>query len=525
MLGVIKIIRRACVIPSYWLYPMKNISELLTPVFDLPSIRAIEQASFSSEGGSYPMMERAARVLFHHISRRFKEVQTFTVLCGSGNNGGDGALLAVLLANAGLTVRGLDLASKERSGDAKKAWAALLASDVEVFVSNTLDDDTCFNGVIIDAMLGIGGSAFLSGEFERVCRWVNKSRQSGARVVAVDSPTGLDVATGLADPNTVVADVTVTFIRDKQGFYINQGLVCVGEVICERLESVDLLAEKGDKLVGAVGALWFEASDVRLLSPCARYPVSHKGSYGHISVVGGDDGYGGAVIMAASGAARTGAGTVSVLTRDNHIAPVLARIPSVMAVTPDGEDIKGTLRNLDSVLLIGPGLGRKQWGEALFQQALELTHRKVLDADALHWLSLNPIASFRGLVVLTPHVGEAAKLLDTTPDGVSGDLIGSAKALSQRYGAIVVLKGVSSVISAPDGRTVIAGRPCPGLAKGGSGDVLSGMVSSCLAYYQNPFEAVVIAVAWHNVAAQKASQELGEIHMQPYELLDYLRLS
>ncbi|TDO99017.1 NAD(P)H-hydrate dehydratase [Marinomonas balearica] len=495
---------------------MDGISELLFPVANSASIRAIETASFSVEGASYPMMERAAQALFDQVCRRFQSVQKYTVLCGGGNNGGDGALLAALLFDHGMTVQVYDVASKARNGDAQKAWEVLLASGVDVRPSSELDGSADAAGVIVDAILGIGGREELQGEILRLCCWANRSRVSGARVLSVDAPTGLNVDSGQADLNAIIADVTVTFIEDKQGFYLRKGLVCAGSVICEKLNSVSI---ESPKL-----SFRFESSSIGKLSPCARYPVSHKGSYGHISVIGGDYGYGGAIIMAASGAARAGAGTVSVMTRERHIAPLLARSPSVMAVSSEDMPLTNALRNDDSILLVGPGLGREPWGEALFRQAMMLSCRKVIDADALYWLSVTPTLELQGNAVLTPHVGEAARLLELSVDDVSANLVNSAKSLSRRYSAVVVLKDVSSIIAAPDGRVVITGNPCPGLAKGGSGDVLSGMIASCLAYYSKPFEATVIAVAWHNYAAIRAGRALGDICMQPYELLEYLQV-
>ena len=482
----------------------------LIPLFDIAGIRAREQASFAHEGASFPMMLRAGKALYDHILRRHPTITQIAVVVGGGNNGGDGWVVAQLAAQDGLQVRVYDVASSPRKGDAKQAEERAVGHPrVEVKSFDELEYETA--AVVVDALLGIGFQAPLSDVYEQVINAINQLSSKGVWVVSVDCPSGLDLHSGQA-VLAVHADLVVTFIGDKLGHYLQDGPVCCHEIVTENLQAVDL-SEQPQAYFLAPAALDHH-------SPCQRNLNSHKGTYGHVTVIGGDHGYGGAAIMSSEAAAKAGAGTVSLFTREKHVSASLVRNPNVMAVSYEQADIQSTLRSSQSVVVLGPGLGQSEWSKAVWQQCQPLNQPMVVDADGLYWLGVSPIK--REKMVVTPHPGEAARLLKKSIKEILQDLPRAANLIASRYQAVVVLKGATSIVASPDGRMMIVGKPCPGLAKGGSGDVLSGMVGACLAYYQDAFEAAVVATAWHNKAAQRCGAELGMIKMQPYQLLDYL---
>lgn len=486
-------------------------SRFLSPLFDVAAIRSREQASFAHEGASFPMMLRAGQALYNHILRRQRGVTRLAIVVGGGNNGGDGWVVAALAAQDGLQVNVYDAASSPRKGDALRAEKiAYELENVQVRSIDELDDDHA--PVIVDALLGIGFRAPLSAQFERAIQIMNGLADAGAWLVSVDCPSGLDLFTGKAEL-AVQADLVVTFIGDKIGHYLQDGPSFYREIVTEKLQAVDL-SERPQ-------AYCLAATALDVVPPCGRKPNSHKGTYGHVTVIAGDHGYGGAAIMASEAAAKSGVGTVCLYTQERHLNASLVRNPNVMAVASHEMNISSTLRGQESVLVIGPGLGRSEWSESIWQQFKMLDdYPTIVDADGLYWLTEQPVV--RQKMVLTPHPGEAARLLSKKVPEILQDLPLAARTIADRYQSVVILKGATSVVAAPDGRTMIVGGACPGLAKGGSGDVLSGMVGSCLAYYDDVFEAAVIAAAWHNKAAQKCQQNIGMVAMQPYQLLDYL---
>lgn len=482
----------------------------LHPLFDIAAIRAREQASFAHESASFPMMLRAGKALYDHILRRRPSIAQLAVVVGGGNNGGDGWVVAQLAAQDGIQVRIYDVANSPRKGDAKLAEEqALEHPRIDVRRFHELENESAV--VIVDALLGIGFQAPLSDMYEQVISTINHLSDKGAWVVSVDCPSGLDLHSGQADL-AVYADLVVTFIGDKLGHYLQDGSVYCHEIVTENLQAVDLSEQPQ--------AYFLDPAALDSLSPCQRILNSHKGTYGHVTVIGGDHGYGGAAIMASEAAGKSGAGTVSLFTQAKHVSASLVRNPNVMALSSEQSEIRATLRGAESVIVLGPGLGKSEWSEMIWQQCQSLVQPMVIDADGLYWLGLQPIHQEK--LIVTPHPGEAARLLKKNNKEILQDLPRAASEIANRYQAVVILKGATSVVASPDGRMMVVGKPCPGLAKGGSGDVLSGMVGACLAYYQDAFEAAVIAAAWHNKAAQNCGAEIGMVKMQPYQLLDYL---
>ncbi|MEL0635793.1 NAD(P)H-hydrate dehydratase [Marinomonas sp. TI.3.20] len=504
------------------------------PAFDVAGIRQIETALFDAEGDSFSVMQRAANALFKHISTnkhiatKSSNSQRFIVIVGGGNNGGDGLVLALLLTQAGMNVVVLDCAQGERKGDALKAYEAARAGNVLIEPFDAMREFT--HGVVVDGVLGIGARLPITGPVLSVVRWINSAKEMGAYVVAIDISTGIDSDTGYAE-ECVYADLTVSMVQRKLGHYLGAGAIASGRLINEALGSNSLLSKLplsgalfGQSLHGQSQSKvhWFDSHQLAQNTPCPRYPDGHKGRYGHVAVFGGDHGYGGAAIMASEAASKSGAGTVALVTRGEHLAAALARNPNVMTFDSANDRAMGLVIRKNTVVVLGPGLGRDLWGRKVFQEVIDLALPVVLDADGLFWLSQDSSVCLPEGSIITPHIGEASRLLGWSVDEINRSLIKASITLAKKYHCVAILKGVTSVVANSMGTVYITGKSEPVLSKGGSGDVLSGLVGAALAYYKTPLEAALIAAAWHNYAAGEMAKDLGERRGQPYELLDYL---
>jgi len=253
--------------------------------------------------------------------------------------------------------------------------------------------------------------------------------------------------------------------------------------------------------------------DVQHLGPgnlpqlSARSPSAHKGQFGHVLLIGGDRGLGGAILLSAESALRSGAGLVSVATRSEHVPAALARLPEVMTVgTHSANQLMGLLERA-SVLVVGPGLGQSAWGRSLLSAAANAPLPQVWDADALNLLAKGGLELPRGCVI-TPHPGEAARLLGLSTAAVQADRLTVARQLSKKYSAVVILKGAGSLIASPDGRLALCDRGHPAMATAGLGDVLAGLVGALLAQGMEAYDAACLAV-WLHASAGERQGKLG----------------
>ena len=251
-----------------------------------------------------------------------------------------------------------------------------------------------------------------------------------------------------------------------------------------------------------------EITDVQPLLPghlpqlAARSPAAHKGQFGHVLVIGGDQGFGGAVLLAAESALRSGAGLVSLATRSEHIPAALARLPEVMARgVHSANQLMGLLEKV-SVIVIGPGLGDMAWGKSLLSVAANTRQPQVWDADALNLLAAGHV-DLPADCVITPHPGEAARLMGISTAEVQADRLKVARALSQKFNAVTVLKGAGSLIASPDGRVSRCDQGHPAMASAGLGDVLAGLIGALLAQGMSAFEAASLAVWLHAMAGDR----------------------
>jgi NAD(P)H-hydrate epimerase len=354
-------------------------------------------------------------------------------------------------------------------------------------------------GVVLDALLGTG----LTGEVrEPYARVIGAINASALPVAAVDIPSGLCADTGRVLGVAVRADLTVTFIGLKLGLFTGDAADVVGEWVFN-----DLQAAPGAFDGIGVSALRLTADN--LPRPASRAPTAHKGQFGHVLLMGGDRGFGGAILLSAQSALRSGAGMVSLATRSEHVPAALARLPEAMVLgISSANQLMGLLQKV-SVLVVGPGLGQSSWGRSLLSAAADAALPQVWDADALNLLADEHVSLPRDCV-MTPHPGEAARLLGISTAQVQADRPGAAHALSKKYTAVVILKGAGSLIASPDGRLALCHQGHPAMATAGLGDVLAGLVGALLAQGMNAFDAACLAVWLHaNAGAQQGKSGRG----------------
>ncbi len=448
----------------------------------------------------YELMCRAGRACCDVLAARWPRARSVALLCGAGNNGGDGYVLARLLLGAGYEVRVRQLGGEAAgdagsdAGQAKRDYLAAAGAAAGALPADAAAIADVAADVVVDALFGTGLSRPLGGE---ALRWVVAINECPAPVLAVDVPSGLDADTGAMRPQAVCADATVTFVARKRGMYTGWGRDCCGEIVFDDLgANSDLLAE----IEPAARLAGFDGLPVRL--PRRRANV-HKGDFGHVLVVGGASGMAGAARLAGEAALRAGAGKVSVAAAPENVAAIVAGCPMLMAhgVSTDAP-ARGKLDALlkcADVIVVGPGLGCGGWGRALMMKVLESRRPKVVDADALNLLAAEPARSERW--ILTPHPGEAAKLLGAA---VGADRFAAAERIVARFGGVCILKGSGTLIHSSEGTSVCAGGNA-GMATAGMGDVLSGIVAALLAQGLSLRAAAELGACLHAEAGDRAA--------------------
>ena len=469
-------------------------------------VRAIDRHAIESLGiPGHELMRRAAAAGLASLRRHWPQARHIAVWCGPGNNGGDGYLLGALAREAGLIIEVFAL-SGEAHGDALRARAAYESAGGRVQrLAAGIDWPPA--DVHVDALYGSGLNRAPTGV---AAEWIARLNACGRPVLALDVPSGLDADRGTCPGEAVRATVTVSFVAAKRGLYTGLAADHVGRLELDTLQ----LPEAASGI----------AADARLLAPAALPPrprVANKGDYGHLLVIGGDTGMAGAVRLCGEAGLRAGAGLVSVATRDAHVSALNAGRPELMAHGVDGPQAVAALIEKADVLAVGPGLGQAAWGHALWLTALDAARPLVLDADGLNLLARSP-RRFDRPAVLTPHPGEAARLLGGTVAAVEADRFAAARALADRHQAVVVLKGAGSLIAAPDGRLDVCPWGNPGMASGGMGDLLTGIVAALLAQGAEAWQAACLGVGLHARAGDRAARR-GERGLLASDLLAPLR--
>ncbi len=457
------------------------------------------------------LMARAGQAVFAVMCAHWPDARRVAVMCGAGNNGGDGYVVARLAHEAGLEVAVFQLGDADRlRGDAHQAREAMRKAGVAPapFSGQSLQG----YDVIVDAMLGTGLERPLEGAWRNAVKAVNDAR---GRVLAVDIPTGLHADRGSVLGLTVTADVTLTFIGVKRGMLTAQGVDACGILL---YDSLGVPSAVFDRAVPS--AVTSDAMHLGRVLP-RRMRNSHKGCFGHVLVIGGAEGMSGAACLAGEAAARSGAGLVSIATRARHAAaPGQARAELMVHGVEDAASLRRLFARA-SVLAIGPGLGRSRWGGRMLAACLESGLPKVVDADALNLLALEPAR--RDDWILTPHPGEAAGLLGVSSREIQNDRYQAVAEIQNRYGGICVLKGAGTLIHGGRRATVVCRAGNPGMAAGGMGDVLTGVIAGLLAQGMGLMAAACHGVTLHARAGDRAAQE-GERGMLAGDLMPYLRV-
>lgn len=485
-------------------------SASLEQLYTAQGCRDLDRIAIAGGQPGIELMRRAGRALFAVLLDGWPSLTRLSICCGRGNNAGDGYVVAELALAHGIEVELIQLGDPAAlTGDAATARDEALSAGLKL--TRTEDGEAAITGeVIVDALLGTGIQGPPRAAYANLIERINVCR---APVVAVDIPSGVSADTGAIVGAAVRAHTTVTFIGRKIGLHTGPGAGFCGSV---------LHADLGvghDVHAQVRGTDWLTFGDLsESIGLPTRNADAYKQSLGHVVVVGGDESMGGAVAMATEAVLRCGAGMVTAITRGAHRNAILARRPEVMVLDAEDSELVKEVLDKASTLVVGPGLGRRAWGERLFGLALDQAKPMLIDADGLYWLAEGGAATPAGTVI-TPHAAEAAKLLGRTVAEVQADRLASGIELALRVNGVSVLKGAGTVISAEDKVLGICAHGNPGMASAGMGDVLSGVIGALLGQGYQSGDASVLGACLHSLAGDRAATELGEVSMVATDLL------
>lgn len=468
------------------------------PLFRRADLRVLEQQHAAA---TPPLMERAGAAAAQFARTLLPDAKAAVLICaGPGNNGGDAFVMARLLRLTGHPVAVVFRGAAERlPADARAAHARWLATGGRVHAEAPAGE----YALVVDGLFGIGLARPIGNDYASLIARINAF---AGPVLALDIPSGLDADTGRCFGATVRATHTLSFIAGKPGLYTLEGPDQCGVVEINDL-GLEIAAGQGTLLDRAAFAAW--------LRPRRRN--SHKGSYGSLGILGGAPGMAGAALLAGRAGLQLGAGRVYVgMLERLAVDPLQAEL---MLRGPDETLAQAT------ALVVGPGLGQSEAALAVLRQALDAPLPLLLDADALNLLSAHPVLAAHctrrsAPTLLTPHPTEAARLLGEDTAAVQADRIAAAQALAARYRATVALKGCGTVIATPDAQWWLNPNGNPGLASGGTGDVLAGMAGALLAQGWPACEALLAAVHLHGAAADElVAAGCGPIGLTAGELI------
>ena len=502
------------------------MNKTVTSIYLAQQVRELDRITIEEKGiPGIKLMRSAAQACVDVLLGQAPSPGKVSVLCGSGNNAGDGFIIAGLLANRGIEVT-VGLVGKVPSAetDAGKAYGYCRETGVEILTAELSLQDSAF---VVDALLGTGLIGPVRPEYQQVILAVNLH---DCTVLAVDLPSGLCADTGNILGACVKADMTVTFIGRKLGLFTNDGPEVVGEL---NFADLSVPGSVFDAIEPSARMLSYE-DQIRKLP--VRNRNAHKMNHGHVLVVGGDQGMAGAVAMAAEAALYSGAGLVSVATHPTSVNSLVARRPEVMTKSVTTPDELKALINRATVVVVGPGLGNESlgneslgneslggdstWASELFDIVLESELPMIIDADGLNRLSRLPQQSTkRDNWILTPHPGEARNLLGKN---VQVNRLASVKQLQEKYGGVSLLKGAGTLIASrhdvwlcPYGN--------PGMSVAGMGDVLSGVIGGLVAQGLDVNDAACLGVIVHSLAADNITARQGERGLLATQLLPEIR--
>lgn len=479
-------------------------------IWPADELRRAEKTAAESLGiPLYELMQRAGQAAFDVARDAYPASRHWLILCGHGNNGGDGYVVARLAQGAGICVTLLaQVSEKPLPEEAQAARDAWLAADGVIHQFNIpwpQDVD-----LIIDSLLGTG---LQNAPRDNVVSLIEQANHFPAPIIALDIPSGLNAQTGATPGAVIQAAYTITFIALKPGLLTGKARDVVGQLRHHALGLEAWLTQQPthlNRLDASQLAQWFTP----------RRPTSHKGDHGRLLVIGGDRGTAGAIRMAGEAALRAGAGLVKVLTRVENIAPIITARPELMVDELTPQSLDESLAWAD-VVVIGPGLGQAPWGKQALRKIDNFCKATLWDADALNLLAINP--DKRHNRVITPHPGEAARLLNCTVAEIENDRLLSAQRLVKRYGGVVVLKGAGTIVADERGVMSIIDAGNAGMASGGMGDVLSGIIGALLGQALSPYDAACAGCIAHGAAADELAARYGTRGMLATDLFSTLR--
>jgi len=466
-----------------------------TSLYTAAQVRGIDRRAIDALGiPGIELMRRAAAAAFAALRRRWPHARRLALLAGGGNNGGDAFLLGALALREGFGVEALAL-TPASGGDAAQARAAFVAAGGRVTPA-AAEAPLPEADVYVDGLFGTGLARPVDGIAAAL---IGRLAAQPQPVLALDVPSGLDADSGMPLGVAVRAQATVSFVAWKRGLFTAGAADCCGSLELATLDLPDAAYAGAD-----ADAELLDASIDGLLAPRRRNV--NKGSFGYVLVAGGDEGMGGAVRLCGEAALRCGAGLVGVVTQAAHVAALNAGRPEL--IVHGVADARAPLEPFEraTVVAVGPGLGQGAWGRALLDAALAAGRPLVADADALNLLAKAPRSLPPGSV-LTPHPGEAARLLDCTIAEVQRDRFAAVRALAKRHAAVAVLKGAGSLVADAHGRVAVCPWGNPGMASAGLGDVLTGVIAAWLAQGFPAWDAARLGVALHARAGDAAAAE------------------
>ncbi|MDZ4261814.1 MAG: NAD(P)H-hydrate dehydratase [Pseudomonadota bacterium] len=487
------------------------MSHLPYTLYRAAEVRELDRIAIEAHGiPGIELMNRAGAALFDQLCRRWPDARKILVVCGAGNNGGDGYVVARLARAKGFAVTLVALRDPAMLiGDAKIAWGAAQAAGLSsvTFTPELLNN----TDVVVDAIFGTGLDREVSGEWAAA---INAINASGVPVLAVDIPSGLHADSGRVLGTAITAQATLSFIGLKCGMFTGEARDCCGEILFDDLGLPAAVYEQQPVSLQRID--WLRLKP--LLPPRRR--TAHKGDFGHLLIIAGNHGMAGAARLAAEAALRVGSGLVTVATRAEHVAAMAAARPEVMwRAVETAADLRPLLQRA-TVVAIGPGLGQDDWSQQLFNGAVESGLPLVVDADGLNLLARQPFKN-EGWI-LTPHPGEAGRLLQCSAAEINQDRFHAAGVLTQQYGGVVVLKGAGTLVADATGEIAVCSGGNPGMASAGMGDTLTGVIGGLLAQGLSLSQAAQCGVALHAAAADKAALA-GERGLIATDLISTLR--
>ena len=479
------------------------------PLYRANQVRELDRIAIEEMGiPGICLMERAGAVAFDVLKSRWPQAKHITVLCGIGNNGGDGYVLARLAYLSGYHTTVLQVGDTVKlKGDALTAYQAMTKVGIQ---AQAFTEDK-FGDVVVDALFGTGLDREVSGQWREVIEAINRCN---IPILSMDIPSGLHADTGSVLGVAVRAEATVSFIGLKQGLLTGKGPDYCGKVYFNDLQ---VPSEIYKSVKTTVTRLDYKQLKTALPK---RSRAAHKGDFGHVLVIGGDSGMIGAARLAAEAAARVGAGLVSVATRSAHAALLNLTRPEIMSHGVETAEQLAPLLDKVTVIGIGPGLGQSIWARTMLDAVKAQQKPIVVDADALNLLAKTPYRFADS--VLTPHPGEAARLLEVSNADIQADRFAAVRALQARFGGVCLLKGAGTLVIDANDQVGVCTGGNPGMACGGMGDVLTGVIVGLLAQGFSTIEAARMGVCLHAKAADRAAVD-GERGLLPSDLLPWLR--